>query len=467
MKFRLSKIADCLGVEASFEDQEIFGYSIDSRTTLTGDLFFAICGPMRDGHEYVSAALENGASAAVVSASWAARNKVEGPLLAVENPSQALGELAGYARRSWGKPLVAVTGSNGKTTTKELTAAMLKTRYRTAKSEGNLNNELGLPLSLLRFKEESEIGVIEMGMNHTGEIRKLASIASPSVGVVTNVNAVHLEHFSSLGEIALAKRELIEELPSEATAVLNNDDPRVAGFKEIFSGPSVTFGIDTPADFQAVNIEILGAQGVRFRLSSRVQKRITGAYFESPLPGRHNVANILAALATVSIFGIEANNVRDLLAGFQPQKMRGEVLKLSGVTILNDCYNSSPKALSEMLTVLQNTPATRRVAVLGEMLELGPEAITFHRVIGQKIVKMNVDLLITVGGSAREIVASAVKEQFSPSSAFCFDDTATAGSFLTSVVRPGDAVLFKASRGVHLEQTVAALRQSLEEISQK
>ena len=460
MKFRLSEIADWIGTRAApVKDQLVDGYSIDTRTIRGGDLFFALRGPARDGHDYIAEAFAKGACAAVASSVWSAENRIDSRLLAVEDPLRALGELAGRARRRWGRPLAAVTGSNGKTTTKDLIAAVLETKYRVAKSEGNLNNGLGLPLSLLRFDERSEVGVAEMGMNHAGEIGRLADIAAPSVGVVTNVNAVHLEHFSSVDEIALAKRELIEKLPLDGTAVLNGDDPRLAGFPKAFAGPAVTFGIDSPADFRAVEVETLGARGVRFRLDAQAGQSGGGLRFESRLPGRHNVSNILGALAAASVLGVDAEDARESIAAFRPPGMRGECLHLDGVTILYDCYNSNPKALAAMLAVLRETPAKRRVAVLGEMLELGPEAAALHHEIGEKVADYGIDLLVAVGGWAREFAAGAVSRGFSRESAFYFEDAAAAGSFLARTASSGDAVLLKASRGVGLERAWDAWRR--------
>ncbi len=453
----LSEIAGWLGAKpAAAADQEVAGYSIDTRTVGEGELFFAIRGSGRDGHDYVRTAFDRGACAAVVRSAWAAENEGIGPVLAVKETIEALGAAARQARRQWGRPLAAVTGSNGKTTTKDLIAAMLETKYRVAKSAGNLNNELGLPLSLLRFDEEADVGVAEMGMNHAGEIRRLACMAEPTVGVVTNVNAVHLEHFSSVDEIASAKQELIEELPSEGTAVLNGDDPRVAWFREGFAGKTVTFGLNTEADFKAVDVETLGAAGVRFRLDAG------GERFESSLPGRHNVSNILAALATASVFDVDAEDARVAVASLQPCGMRGEVFGLGGVTVLNDCYNSNPKALSEMLTVLRETPARRRVAVLGEMLELGPESAALHYEAGREVAEAGVDVLAAVGGHAGEMIAGAVESGLSRDSAFSFEKVGAAGVFLAKTISAGDAVLLKASRGVGLERALEALRQSLE-----
>ncbi|MBG99567.1 MAG: UDP-N-acetylmuramoyl-tripeptide--D-alanyl-D-alanine ligase [Solibacterales bacterium] len=462
MKFKLSKIADCLEVETPLKDREITGYSIDTRTIRTGDLFFAIRGTVQDGHQYVPAAFENGASAAVVRTTWAVEHETNGPILAVPEPSHALSQLACHSRLDWGKPLVAITGSNGKTTTKELTAAILETRYKVAKSLGNLNNELGLPLSLLRFDEKSEVGVVEMGMNHMGEIRRLTNIAAPSIAVVTNVNAVHLEHFSSVDEIASAKRELIEQLPNSGTAILNNDDPRVASFRAAHSGPVITFGIEQPADFQAVNVETFGAQGVRFVLKVGIGRQRKRLQFESPLPGRHNISNILAALATASTLDIDAEQAHNLIASFQPRKMRGEISHIGGITLLDDCYNSNPQALSEMLTVLKETSATRRIAVLGEMLELGSETPALHAESGRKVAEASIDLLIVIGEVARKVAVGATEEGFPPNAVFYFEDVMAASSFLVDTLECGDAVLLKASRRVGLEQALEAIKQNLE-----
>ena len=453
----LSEIAGWLAAKSPPADREVVGYSIDSRTVREGELFCAIRGSGRDGHDYVRTAFDSGACAAIVRSGWATENEGVGPVLAVKEPLEALGSAARQARRQWGRPLAAVTGSNGKTTTKDLIAAMLETKYRVAKSAGNLNNELGLPLSLLRFDGEADVGVAEMGMNHAGEIRRLARVAEPTVGVVTNVNAVHLEHFSSVDEIASAKRELIEELPSEGTAVLNSDDPRVARFRHGFAGRTVTFGINMDANFKAVDIETLGAAGVRFRLDAG------GERFESSLPGRHNVSNILAALATASVFGVGAEDARAAVLGFQPRGMRGEVLTLGSVTVLNDCYNSNPKALAEMLTVLRETPAKRRVAVLGEMQELGTDSAAFHYEAGRQVAEARVDVLGAVGRYANEMMAGAVENGLSGDSAFSFEEAGPAGTFLARTVSEGDAVLLKGSRGVGLERALGMLRQSLEE----
>jgi len=461
MKLGLARIAEIVGATRPRVDSEVTGYSIDSRTAGDGDLFFAIPGPNFDGHDYIVPALERGSRAAVVSQEWASKHPAIEPVLAVEDPRRALGRLASQARRQWGRPIVAVTGSNGKTTTKELIATVLATRYRAAKSSGNLNNDLGLPLSLLRFDDRAEVGVLEMGMNHAGEIQALAKVAEPSVGVVTNVNPAHLEHFSSVDEIASAKRELVEGLPSDGVAVLNADDARVRRFADVHPGRAVTFGIDHEADFQAVDVETLGALGVRFRLVAKSAEKRGPVRFSSPLPGRHNISNILAAVATASGFDIAPERLVDAISEFRPGGMRGEVIETGGVLFLNDCYNSNPRAVHEMLEVLRQTPAKRRIAVLGEMRELGPDSADLHRAIGRDVASGGIGALVAISGSACETAEEALRSGLQRSAVHFFDEVREAGDFLTTLLAAGDAVLFKGSRGVGLETALDAVLASV------
>lgn len=447
-----------LGAPAPREEREITGYSIDSRSVQPGELFFAIRGPNHDGHAYAAAAVAAGAAAVVAERAWAAENAPGAPLIAADDTAEALRRLARAARRRWNRPVVAVTGSNGKTTTKELIGAALSVRMKVAKSAGNLNNEFGLPLSLLRFDGGAEVGVVEMGMNHPGEIRRLADIAEPAVGVVTNVNAVHLEFFDSVDGIARAKRELIESLPATGTAVLNADDARVRDFASVHPGQTVTFGIDQPAGFRAVDLEENTPSGVRFRATFRGEDR--GVEFSSSLPGRHNVSNMLAAIATASVFGIGLAELPEALSSVGAGRMRGEILDLGGVRVISDCYNSNPRAVAAMLEVLRASPARRRIAVLGEMRELGTAAAELHRETGKLAARAGLDLLIAVTGDAREIAESA-REAGMPAAATEFFETAQqAGERLARIVRPGDHVLLKGSRGVALEKALAVLERA-------
>jgi UDP-N-acetylmuramoyl-tripeptide--D-alanyl-D-alanine ligase len=424
------------------------GYSIDSRTIRPGEVFFAVRG-VRDGHAFVDAAIAAGAAAAVV-----ARGPLKhiGRLLLVPDPQAALQRLATQVRNRWGGRVVAITGSNGKTTTKEITAALIGTRFRVAKTEGNLNNELGLPLSLLRMNEDAEVGVMEIGMNHAGEIRALAAVARPEVGVVTNVGPAHLEFFHSVDDIALAKRELIESLPETGVAVLNADDPRVRRFEEAHRGRVVTFGIQNAAEVRVAEVEEMGLAGTQFRLEGAI------AAFHTPLAGRHNLYNTLAGIAAAWALGIAPESLRDAVANLRPAPMRGEVIELGDIRIINDCYNSNPRAAEMMLELLAKTPARRRVAVLGEMLELGERSEDLHREVGRRAAELKIDLLAGVRGAAKALVDGARTEGLSDRAAYFFEDVPQAAAFLKSALEPGDVVLLKASRGVKLERAMEVIR---------
>jgi UDP-N-acetylmuramoyl-tripeptide--D-alanyl-D-alanine ligase len=443
------------------DDLSIAGFSIDSRTLEQGDLFFAIHGSSRDGHGFVADALRKGAAAAVVRRRWDAPPETRGGLLLrVDEPAEALAELAAAARRRWGGTVVAVTGSNGKTTTKEACAACLAAVWKTAKTPGNLNNELGLPLSILRIPDGAEVAVLEMGMNHRGEIRKLARIAAPGYGVVTNVSAAHLGAFAAVEEVALAKRELIEELGPQGTAVLNADDPLVREFGSVHAGKTVTFGLDAPLvgrrpDFGAADLEEDPERGLSFRLTRRGRPLKTAA-FTSQLRGRHNAANLLAAIAVAVELGAPPARLKEAIANLAPGSMRGVLRRFGGVRVIDDCYNSNPAAAEAMLGVLASSQAERRIAVLGEMRELGEHSAELHRRAGRAAAGVGVDLLCAVHGGAREILAGAIEAGMPPERTLFFEDPAAAGLALRSELREGDVVLVKGSRGVELERAIAA-----------
>ncbi len=449
MRLALEKVAGMLGtMPPEGLSGEAAGYSIDSRSAGPGEVFFAVRGEKRDGHQFVEAALAAGAAAAVASRG-ALRHR--GRLLLVADPRAGLQRLAARARRRWSGRLVAITGSNGKTTTKEITATLLGARFRVARSEGNLNNDLGLPLSLLRMEDPAEVAVMEMGMNHGGEIRALAAIARPDIGVVTNVNPVHLEFFTCLDDIAAAKRELIESLPEGGTAVLNGDDERVRRFGEAHRGPVVYFGVETEADVRAVEVEDLGLGGTRFRLEAG------GRQFHLPLAGRHNLYNALAGLAVARALDVDPESLVDQVASLAPARMRGERIEVAGIQIINDCYNSNPSAVERMLDLLASIQARRRVAVLGEMLELGPGSESLHRQIGARLAREQFDLVVGVGGAARFLVDQAHRNGLPPYRLRFFEEAEAAGEFLRTALEEGDAVLFKGSRGVGLERALEPL----------
>ncbi len=446
MKLELSQVARWLGVEFPGGGAAT-GYSIDTRTLEPGDLFFAIDGERADGHEYVSAAFEKGAVGAVVRADF----DQAGPLLKVERPEDALMRLAAPARARWARPIVAITGSNGKTTTKNATAAMLSSAMLVSSTQGNLNNELGLPLTLLRIDDGAQVAVVEMGMNHSGEIRRMACAARPNVGIVTNVSEAHVGMCGSVGEVALAKRELIEEL--DGTAVLNADDPRVAAFAGVHTGPAVTFGLEAGADVRATDIEV-GADGSSFR--------VDGVRFRTKLAGRHAVGNVLAGIAAAGVFKIHPSALVDVVATLEPAGSRGVWKDVGGVRVLDDCYNSNPAAVEAMLSYLSAIEGGRRVAVLGEMRELGGQSVTLHRRVGAQVAEAGVELLIAVSGDAKSIADGAVSSGMDASAVHFFANSAEAGRHLPELLREGDVALFKASRGVELERALESLRDGLQ-----
>jgi UDP-N-acetylmuramoyl-tripeptide--D-alanyl-D-alanine ligase len=448
MKLGLAEVARFIHPDLDFELSGVAtGYSIDSRTIQSGELFFAVRGERLDGHDYVEAALAKGAIAAVVSRESKARFADKAKLLAVDDPLKALQQLAAAVRLLWGKPLIGITGSAGKTTTKEIVAHLLAARYNVLKSQGNLNNHFGLPLQLLNLEPEHEFAVIEVGMSHAGEIRALASLARPDCGVVTLVAPVHLEFFDSIADIARAKYELIESLPAGGIAVLNADDPYVSQFGQDFRGKVVTFGLQKPADVSARNVEARGPLGSAFELVTNGESVSAGL----PLLGEHSIYNALAGVAVGLQYGIGLQQAAKSLASLSAGDKRGQVIEVAGATVINDCYNSNPKALDSMVRALASMPAQRRIVVAGEMLELGTSAEDLHRENGRHMGPAGVTFVLGVRGLAQFIVEGAAQEQVPGK---FVESPEEAGTWLLKNVKPGDLVLLKASRGVRLERAL-------------
>jgi len=456
MRLPLGRIAEFTGATGEFDASAVANaYSIDSRTVAPGELFFAVKGERLDGHEFVEQALAAGALAAVVGREQAARYAGRHRLLVVTDPIIALQRLGAAVRRLWGRKLVAVTGSTGKTTTKEAIAQVLGMRFRILKSEGNLNNHFGLPMQLLRLEPEHEIAVTEIGMNHAGEIRALAAIAQHDVAVVTNVGPVHLEFFESVAAIARAKYELIETLHAGGTAVLNADDPYVSQFGRDFHGNVVTFGIERPAEVRAENVQERGLEGSAFDLVAGGCRQVVTL----PMLGLHNVYNALAAAAAGLANGVTPSDAAAALATLTPQDKRGELTEVAGATVVNDCYNSNPKALAAMVSSFASLPARRRIVVAGEMLELGPASPELHHQCGTAVARHGIDVLLGVRGAAQYMVEAA---RAAGMTAEFVETPQQAGEWLAREVRPGDAVLLKASRGVKLEGALEAWRAQLQ-----
>lgn len=465
---KLSEIAQIIGAsvepKATWAGIEPQGFSIDSRTIELGQLFFAIRGARHDGHAFVADAVARGACAAVVSEQVAMPEARSAPLLRVDDTLAALQSLARAVRQAWGGPVIAITGSAGKTATKELTALMLAAGgARVIKTVGNFNNAYGLPLSVLQLishgtnPADVDYLVLEMGMNHAGEIKHLCSIAQPDVGVVTLVAPAHLGFFSDLDAIAEAKAELVDHVKDGGLAVLNMDDVRVARMRFRRLIATRTFGIDHDADVMARGIELRGLDGVGFTLDTpRGQVAV-----HSPLLGRHNIYNALAAATVADHFGVPLAHMAAALAQAAPGPKRGEVLRFPrGFTLINDAYNSNPHALNEMVALLRATDsAARRIVVAGEMLELGESGPALHRECGRQMVHHGIDIVVGVRGLAAEIVRGARDASMSDAAAVFYETPEAAARWLFDNLREGDLVLVKGSRDVQLERVIAELER--------
>jgi len=462
MRWTIAQMAGVLAARAGAKLDplaRLAGVSIDSRTVRSGELFVAIHGPRHDGHDHVASALERGAVAALVAAEKVGGypDAVRAKCVVVDDTFVALKQFARAVRETWGGKIAGVTGSVGKTTTKEILAALLGARFRVLKSEGNFNNEYGLPLTLFRLDETHEAAVLEMGMSRRGELSRLAEIARPDVGVVTRVSPAHLEFFASVDEIALAKRELIEGLNGrESTAVLNADDPRVAAFGAFAPGRVLTYGIEHSAFFMAANIEDRGALGTTFDcVSPEGRMRL-----ELALPGRHVIANTLASLAAASVWHIGIEEARAVLPKLRPPAMRGELLRFSdGAALINDSYNSSPAALQAMTSLLAATPGfKRKILAAGEMRELGATSAQLHREAGEFAARTgSIDWVVGVAGDAAQLVEGAVAAGVPRDRVKFFDSSEQAAEFLAGTLHSGDLLLVKGSRGVKMEKIVEAL----------
>jgi len=437
----------------------VAGVSIDSRTIRRGELFIAIHGPRNDGHDYVADVMESGAVAAVVAEPVVSRYPgwLQDRCITVPDTLGALHALARAVRQQWGKKICGITGSVGKTTTKEILAALLGTKLRVLKSEGNFNNEYGLPLTIFRLEDEHDAAVLEMGMSFPGELKRLAAIARPDVAIETRVAPAHLMNFSSVDEIALAKRELVEGLNGKnSLAVLNADDVRVAAMAGMAPGRVVFYGVEKPAEYRAEEIEDRGALGSAFTLVLGGKR----TRMEMSLPGRHVVANALAAMAAASEWSIGVEEARNVLPNLKTPAMRGELIRFTnGFALINDAYNSSPAALQAMSSLLAATPGfRRRILAAGEMRELGPMSGQLHREGGEFAARTGkIDFVVGVQGDALQIVEGAIGAGIPRERTKYFGTPENAADFLAGFVKPGDLLLVKGSRSVKMERIVESL----------
>jgi UDP-N-acetylmuramoyl-tripeptide--D-alanyl-D-alanine ligase len=467
MRWTADQLADALGVArpAGLDALAgVAGVSIDSRTVEPGELFIAIRGPRHDGHGFVVEAFERGALAGVVAADTLSRypGELQAKLYGVDDTLVALGRLGARACQLWrsakpGRMVAAVAGSVGKTTTKEILAALLGARFGVLKTQGNLNNEYGLPLTLLKMDEQHGAAVVELGMSHRGELAQLTRIAAPDVGVVTRVAVEHLEFFESIDEIALAERELIENLAGPGTtAVLNADDQRVNKFADVAPGRVIRFGTARAAEFRAEKIQERGIEGSEFDFVWPGGRMRLGL----PLIGRHNVMNALGALAAASVWGLGAEQAQRVFPTLTPADKRGEVVRFDGdLTVINDSYNSSPTALSALINLLAATAGhRRRIVAAGEMLELGDSSEELHRECGRAAAALGkIDWIFGVQGYALDFIDAAVESGFARERTRFFENSQQAAKFLADFVTRGDLLLLKGSRGTRMERVLEAI----------
>jgi UDP-N-acetylmuramoyl-tripeptide--D-alanyl-D-alanine ligase len=433
------------------------GVSIDSRTIKPGELFFALKGEKFDGHEFITEAVKRGGKGIVVQKEVTGILDKNFPIIKVPDTIQALGDIANFWRRRHQIPLVAITGSNGKTTTKEMLAGVLAEKYKVVKNPGNFNNLIGLPLSLLNMNSHDQIAVLEMGMNRKGEIRRLTQIAEPDIGILTNISAVHLEGLATLKGVTEAKRELLEVMGGKGRLIFNSDDHRVAKLGNGFPGEKISFGIRNPSDWVATNIT-KEAVGVLFKLKGPMGT----ISISLRLLGRHQVYNALAASAAASLLGLELEEIKRGLDAFKPLPMRMELLILGrDIKIINDTYNANPQSMRLALRTLKEARGGRKIAVLGDMWELGEQAPKAHIEIGRWVKEAGVKLLFLLGQFAPYVSQGALKAGMDPKTVFLGKDPRELIHLITPSLRMGDWVLIKGSRIMKMERIIEGLREKL------
>ena len=434
-------------------DIETSSVVIDSREVKPDSVFFAIKGDRLDGHQFVGQALQT-ARGAVVSQVDAKIPKDKG-VVKVADTTVALQQLARSIRDRYDFTLIGITGSAGKTTTKEMIATLVGTERRTFKSWGNFNNLIGCPLCVDNTPDDAQVVVSEMGMNHKGEIAQMAGWTRPDVGVYTNIGPVHIEFFGTVEKIAEAKRELLENVKRDGFIVINTDNEHVMRISKEFPGKKVSYGVDHDADYRATNIRERGLLGTHFTLKAEGSAR----EFDLVLPGRHNLENLLAAIATARTLGISWEGVTRGIAAVQPAYHRGIVIPWHGATIYDDTYNSNPYALARTLELMSQADVKgRRIAVIGDMLELGEKELDFHRDAGKGIPR-SIDVVIGVGPRSKALLDGARNAGFASGALHHFADAQSAGEFLRDFIKPDDLVLLKASRGIGLDKIVTMLEK--------
>jgi UDP-N-acetylmuramoyl-tripeptide--D-alanyl-D-alanine ligase len=449
----------------SWAKQRIHGISLDTRSLQPGDLFLALQGDRFDGHDFVTTALSRGAVGAIVLDSYnvsgislkRGSKRAQPFILGVRDPLYVYQQLAAHHRSRFHIPVVAVTGSNGKTTTKEMVASVMAQRWKILKTEGNLNNRVGVPQTLLRLNERHKGAVIEMGVDNLGQTARLCEIVRPTIGIITNIGPDHLEFFGTIEVSAQAKAEMLDLLPPDGVVVLNADDSYYDYLAARARCRVVSFGFSSKADVRAMNLESDGRNGTIFRLLLPGMVRHTVVHIR--VQGDHNVTNALAAGAVGSILGLPGGVIAQGLSRFRPAAMRSQVRVSQGVKLIIDCYNANPASMKAAVQLLSQTGAKRKkIAVLGDMLELGPNAAQMHEEVGGFVARHGIDQLVACGPLGRSLAKGAKQAGLDQAHILEVPDARAASAAIKTFVKPGDTVLIKASRGMKLELVADALR---------
>ncbi len=430
--------------------------SIDSRTLEAGALFLCLTGERFNGHDFLSDAVRKGAAGLIVSSldQLPDMKDGEGPFVVrVDDTLLGLQDLAHYFRNHFSLKVVGITGTNGKSTTKEMIASISETRFNTLKSYGNLNNHIGLPLNLLRLTEEHQVAILEMGMSAKGEIARLAEIAEPDIGLITNISEAHMVHLPTVRDVQKAKGELFSALNDTSCAVVNADDPLVLELAQNLRSKKITFGIENDADVRGMNIRPGSGFGYSFSLKTSGETHSV----DLPFPGRYNVLNAVAAAATGIALGIEPELI---VKGLETSKLLGQrvqVRTVKGMTLLDDTYNANPRSMLEAVKTLSSLNTSgKRFLVIGDMFELGKNETTAHQLLGEQVAEGSIDFLVGVGDLIGLTVESAINAGQPKNQAVFFKTHEEAAEFLMSRSNSGDVILFKGSRGAEMERVLNA-----------
>lgn len=451
-KLGLNEIVEATKGELIFGDlsKGISGICTDSRKVAEGNLFIPLKGENFDGHAFIEDCFKKGATASLTSEVADGINAVEGKaLIKVEDTLAALGDIARYYRGLFDIPLVGITGSVGKTSTKDMIACVLQQKFNVLKTSGNFNNHIGLPLTVMNLERDHEAAVLEMGMSGLGEISYLTKIAKPRIAVITNIGMSHIEKLGSKQNILKAKMEIMEGLPDDGIVILNGDDSLLYGLKGFLKYKTIYYGTEEGLDLQAYNIKSMGESGICFEVTIGNNDYKVNI----PVPGTHNVSNALAAIAVGLNMGMPVESIIEGIASYSPANMRLNIVGSKGYKVINDAYNASPQSMESAIDVLKDTcEGNRTIAVLGDMLEMGEWAYKAHVGVGKYVASKDISYLVTVGENGRSIAKGALEAGVPSERVFSFDDNDGAKKFLKSFVKEGDYILIKGSRGMKMEE---------------